>query len=37
MMKLTKKQIEVKMFAAGVGMLEGLKVGSLWDSKDEQS
>jgi isopentenyl-diphosphate delta-isomerase len=28
-MKLTKRQIEVTMFAAGVGMLEGLKVGKL--------
>ena len=28
-MKLTKKQIEVTMFAAGVGTLEGLKVGKL--------
>jgi len=25
MMKLTKKQIEVTMFAAGVGTLEGLR------------
>jgi isopentenyl-diphosphate Delta-isomerase len=29
MMKLTKRQIEVTMFAAGVGTLEGLKVGKL--------
>ncbi|MFH1907699.1 MAG: alpha-hydroxy-acid oxidizing protein [Chloroflexota bacterium] len=29
MMKLTKKQIEVTMFAAGVGSLEGLKVRKL--------
>ncbi len=29
MMKLTKKQIEVTMFAVGVGTLEGLKVGKL--------
>src|SRR5512145_2797442 len=29
MMKLTKRQIEVTMFAAGVGTLEGLKVGRL--------
>jgi len=29
MMKLTKRQIEVTMFAAGVGSLEGLKVGKL--------
>ncbi len=29
MMKLTKRQIEVTMFAAGVGMLEGLKLGKL--------
>jgi isopentenyl-diphosphate delta-isomerase len=29
MMKLTKRQIEVTMFAAGVGNLEGLKVGKL--------
>jgi len=29
MMKLTKRQIEVTMFAAGVEMLEGLKVGKL--------
>ena len=29
MMKLTKKQIEVTMFVAGVGTLEGLKVGKL--------
>ncbi len=28
-MKLTKKQIEVTMFAAGVGTLEGLKAGKL--------
>ncbi len=29
MMQLVKKQIEVTMFAAGVGTLEGLKVGKL--------
>jgi len=29
MMKLTKRQIEVTMFTAGVGTLEGLKVGKL--------
>ncbi|MBU2611462.1 MAG: alpha-hydroxy-acid oxidizing protein [Chloroflexi bacterium] len=29
MMMLTKKQIEVTMFAAGIGSLEGLKVGKL--------
>lgn len=29
MIKLTKKQIEVTMFAAGIGSLEGLKVGKL--------
>lgn len=29
MIKLTKRQIEVTMFAAGVGMLEVLKVGNL--------
>ncbi len=29
MMRLTKRQIEVTMFAAGVGTLEGLKVGKL--------
>ncbi len=29
MMKLTKKQIEVTMFAAGVGTFEGLKAGKL--------
>ncbi|MCQ3937047.1 MAG: type 2 isopentenyl-diphosphate Delta-isomerase [Chloroflexi bacterium] len=29
MMRLTKRQIEVTMFAAGVGTLEGLKVGRL--------
>jgi len=29
MMKLTKRQIEVTMFAAGVEKLEGLKVGKL--------
>jgi isopentenyl-diphosphate Delta-isomerase len=29
MMKLTKRQIEVTMFACGVDMLEGLKVGKL--------
>ena len=29
MMKLTKRQIEVTMFAAGVGTLEGLKDGKL--------
>jgi len=29
MMKLTKRQIEVTMFAAGVGTLEGLRVGKL--------
>jgi hypothetical protein len=27
MMKLTKRQIEVTMFAAGVGTLEGWQVG----------
>jgi isopentenyl-diphosphate Delta-isomerase len=31
MMKLTKRQIEVTMFAAGVAALEGLKVGKLVD------
>lgn len=29
MMKLTKRQIKVTMFAAGIGTLEGLKVGRL--------
>ena len=29
MMKLTKRQIEVTIFAAGVGTLEGLKVEKL--------
>jgi len=29
MMKLTKRQIEVTMFASGVGMLEDLKAGKL--------
>lgn len=29
MMKLTKRQIEVTMFACGVETLEGLKVGKL--------
>jgi len=29
MMKLTKRQIQVTMFAAGVGTLEELKVGKL--------
>ena len=29
--KLTKRQIEVTLFAAGVGILEGLKVGKLVD------
>ena len=29
MMKLTKKQIEVTMFACGVEVLVGLKVGKL--------
>jgi len=29
MIKLTKMQIEVAMFAAGIGTLEGLKVGKL--------
>ena len=29
MMKLTKRQIEVTMFATGVGTLERLKVGRL--------
>ncbi len=29
MMKLTKTQIQVTMFAAGIGTLEGLKVGRL--------
>ena len=29
MMKLTKRQIEVTMFAAGAGKLEGLKDGKL--------
>ena len=33
MMKLTKRQIEVTMFAAGVGTLEGLKVGKLVNSR----
>jgi isopentenyl-diphosphate Delta-isomerase len=32
MMKLTKRQIEVTMFAAGVGKLEGLKNGKLVNS-----
>ncbi|MFT3894772.1 MAG: type 2 isopentenyl-diphosphate Delta-isomerase [Anaerolineales bacterium] len=31
MMKLTKRQIEVTMFAAGVETLEGLKVGKLFE------
>ena len=35
MMKLTKRQIEVTMFAAGVGTLKGLKIGMLVEqSKD---
>jgi isopentenyl-diphosphate delta-isomerase len=35
MMKLTKRQLEVTMFACGSGMLEGLEVGKLVDqSKD---
>ena len=29
MMKLTKRQIEVTMFATGAGRLEGLQVGKL--------
>lgn len=29
MMKLTKRQIEVTMFAAGVGTMDGLKVGKV--------
>jgi isopentenyl-diphosphate Delta-isomerase len=29
MIKLTKRQIEVTMFAAGAGTLEGLRVGKL--------
>ena len=29
MMKLTKRQIEVTMFAAGIGTLEGLNTGKL--------
>ncbi len=33
MMKLTKRQIEVTMFAAGVEKLEGLKVGKLVELK----
>jgi isopentenyl-diphosphate delta-isomerase len=33
MMKLTKRQIEVTMFAAGVEKLEGLKVGKLVEQK----
>ena len=33
MMKLTKRQIEVTMFAMGVGTLEGLKVGRLVELK----
>ena len=33
MMRLTKKQIEVTMFAAGVEKLEGLKVGKLIELK----
>jgi isopentenyl-diphosphate delta-isomerase len=32
MMKLTKRQIEVTMFAAGVGMLEDLQVGKLFEA-----
>ena len=35
MMKLTKWQIEVTMFAAGVGTLEGLKVGNLVEVSSE--
>jgi len=30
---MTKRQIEVTMFAAGVGTLEGLKVGKLVEKK----
>lgn len=33
MMKLTKRQIEVTMFAAGVEKLEGLKAGKLVELK----
>jgi isopentenyl-diphosphate Delta-isomerase len=35
MMKLTKRQIEVSMFATGVGALEGLKVEKLMDLQSE--
>jgi len=35
MMKLTKRQIEVTMFATGVEMLEGLKVGKLVELQSE--
>jgi isopentenyl-diphosphate delta-isomerase len=33
-MKLTKRQIEVTMFAAGVEKLEGLKVGKLFEKRE---
>jgi isopentenyl diphosphate isomerase/L-lactate dehydrogenase-like FMN-dependent dehydrogenase len=37
MMKLTKRQIEVTMFAAGVSRLESLKIGRLvTDYRSEQ-
>jgi hypothetical protein len=36
MMKLTKRQIEVTMFATGVGTLEGLKIGKLAELKSEK-
>jgi len=36
MMKLTKRQIEVTMFAAGVGTLEGLKDVNLVELKSEK-
>jgi len=34
MMKLTKRQIEVTMFASGVGTLESLKVGKLFEKRE---
>jgi isopentenyl diphosphate isomerase/L-lactate dehydrogenase-like FMN-dependent dehydrogenase len=36
MMKLTKRQIEVTMFACGAERLEGLKVGKLVELKSEK-
>jgi isopentenyl-diphosphate delta-isomerase len=37
MTKLTKRQIEVAMFACGAGTLEGLKIGKLVEKKGNQN